>query len=293
MWDQTEPAKSTLAKIIAEKISIDSGERRTGYNTVISYFSQDIADSLDPELDLIETLEEAVSDKSPVYLRNLLGSFLFSGDDVFKKVGVLSGGEKNRVALAKIFLAQSNLIILDEPTNHLDYSSTMVLQKALQNFSGSLILVSHDIDFLRPIVNRVAYIRKGKINLFPDGIDYFLSKRLELQENVQSAKKEIKESESISRKNQKRIEAEFRQKKYQATKDIVKKIKSFETKIEGFEQRKKELEIELLNTDLYQNPELMRDKNAEFNKVKTELEKLIREWEINSAELQRIEDNFN
>ncbi len=284
--------KTTLAKIIAGKTIIDSGERRTGHNTVISYFSQDIADALDPELDLIETLQETTTDKNPVYLRNLLGSFLFSGDDVFKKVGVLSGGEKNRVALAKIFLAQSNLIILDEPTNHLDYSSKTVLQKALQNFSGSLILVSHDIDFLRPIVNRVAYIRKGKINLFPDGIDYFLSKRLELQED-RTVKKEIKESENLSRKDQKRIEAELRQKKYQATKDLVKKIKTFETKIEEFEQRKKELEAELLNTDLYNNPELMRNKNAEFNKVKTELESLIREWEINSAELQRIEQEFN
>ena len=285
--------KTTLAKIIAGKTTIDSGERRTGHNTVISYFSQDIADALNPELDLIETLEKTVSDKNPVYLRNLLGSFLFSGDDVFKKVGVLSGGEKNRVALAKIFLAKSNLIVLDEPTNHLDHSSKTVLQKALQNFSGSLILVSHDIDFLRPIVNKVAYIRKGKLNLFPDGIDYFLSKRLELQGNVQTAKKEIKESESISRKDQKRIEAELRQKKYQATKDLLKKIKTFETKIEKLEQREKELEAELLNTGLYQNPELMREKSSEFNKVKKELEDLIKEWEINTAELQKIKERFD
>ena len=267
-------------------------KEESGHNTIISYFSQDIADALDPELDLIETLEETTPDKNPVYLRNLLGSFLFSGDDVFKKVGVLSGGEKNRVALAKIFLAQSNLIILDEPTNHLDYSSKTVLQKALQNFSGSLILVSHDIDFLRPIVNKVAYIRKGKINIFPDGIDYFLSKRLELLED-RTVKKEIKESESLSRKNQKRIEAELRQKKYQATKDIVKKIKTSETKIEKLEQKQKELEAELLDASLYQNPELMKEKNSEFNKVKKELEDSIKEWEINSAELQRIEENFN
>ena len=285
--------KTTLSRIIAGKTSIDSGERKIGYNTIISYFSQDIADALNPDLDLIETLEEITSDKSPLYLRNLLGSFLFSGDDVFKKVGVLSGGEKNRVALAKIFLAQSNLIILDEPTNHLDYSSKAVLQKALLDFSGSLILVSHDIDFLRPIVNKVAYIKEGKINLFPDGIDYFLSKRLEFQENEQPTKKEVKESENISRKNQKRIKAELRQKKYRATKDLVKRIKTFETKIEELEQREKEIETELLDTELYQDPEMARNKNSEFNKVKKQLEDLIKEWEINSAELQRIEESFN
>ena len=285
--------KSTLAKILAGKTEIDSGERKIGHNTVISYFSQDIADTLNPELDLVETLEEIAPDKNPVYLRNLLGSFLFSGDDVFKKAGVLSGGEKNRVALAKIFLAQSNLIILDEPTNHLDYSSKMVLQKALYNFSGSLILVSHDIDFLRPIVNKVSYIRKGKLNLFPDGIDYFLTKRQELQEDEQTVKRNIKDSVNVSRKDQKRIEAELRQRKYEATKDHIKKIKMFETKIEELENKKKELEAELLNTDLYHNPELMRDKNTEFNKVKKELEDLIKEWEIHTTELQRIEERFN
>ena len=285
--------KTTLAKIIAGETSIDSGERKIGHNLIISFFSQDIADALDSDLDLIETLEEATPNLNPFYLRSLLGSFLFSDNDVFKKVGVLSGGEKNRVALAKIFLTKSNLIVLDEPTNHLDYSSKAILQKALQDFSGSLILVSHDIDFLRPIVNKVAYIRKGETNLFSGDIDYFLSKRLELRENNQASKKEVKESENISRKNKKRIEAELRQKKYLATKDLVKKIKMFETKIEELEQREKELEADLLNAKLYQDPELARNKNSEFNNVKRELEDLIKAWEINSAELQRIEESFN
>jgi len=177
--------KSTLAKIIAGKIDFDSGERKLGHNTIINYYAQDVADDLNPDLDLIETLEEAAPEKTPVYLRNLLGSFLFSGDDVFKKVGVLSGGEKSRAALAKILLTQSNLIVLDEPTNHLDYSSKIILQNALKDFSGSLILVSHDIDFLRPVVNKVVYIKDKGLKIFPDGIDY--SKEL----NFRKRKKKI------------------------------------------------------------------------------------------------------
>ena len=123
--------KTTLAKIIAGKIDINKGERINGHNNIISYYSQDVADSLNPEFDLIETLDSVGSDKSIGQLRTLLGAFLFTGDDVFKKVGVLSGGEKSRLALAKILLSPSNFIILDEPTNHLDYSSKKVLQQAL------------------------------------------------------------------------------------------------------------------------------------------------------------------
>jgi ATP-binding cassette subfamily F protein 3 len=284
--------KTTLAKIIAGKTGINSGERKTGHNAIISYFSQDIADALDPELDLLETLEKTTPDKNPLYLRNLLGSFLFSGDDVFKKVGVLSGGEKNRVALAKIFLEQSNLVILDEPTNHLDYYSKKVLQKALQDFSGSLILVSHDIDFLRPIVNKVVYIRKGKLSYFPGGIDYFLSKRIELQETNQAVEINNKKLLSVSKKEQKRIEAELRQEKYRATKDLVEKIITIETKIEETEKKEKKLEAELSNTDLYDNPDMMRNKSKEFNNTKKELEYLLKEWETCTAKLQQIEEKF-
>ncbi len=159
----------------------------------------------------------------------MLGAFLFSGDDVFKKIGVLSGGEKSRVALAKILLTKSNFIILDEPTNHLDISSKEVLLKALINFTGSLILVSHDIDFLKPLVNKVVEVKKGKIKEYPGGIEYYLQKREELIEHGrENSKKEKTDKENFSRKDQKRIEAELRQKKYNATKEIADKIKDLE-----------------------------------------------------------------
>ena len=284
--------KSTLAKIIAGKINFDSGERKTGHNTIINYYAQDVADELDPNLDLIETLEESEPDKTPVFLRNLLGSFLFSGDDVFKQVGVLSGGEKSRVALAKILLTKSNLIILDEPTNHLDYSSKLILQSALKKFSGSLVLVSHDIDFLRPIVNKVVYIKNKELKIFPDGIDYFLSKRIELQ--VEKEKnKSLENFQGISRKEQKRIEAELRQKKYQATKVLIKNVRQLELKISELEIKERQLEKELSDPELYNKPELMREKNLQFNSVKQELTRLVEEWEKQTAELQNVEEKFS
>ncbi|MGB8320622.1 MAG: ATP-binding cassette domain-containing protein [Ignavibacteriaceae bacterium] len=283
--------KTTLAKIIAGEIGYNSGKRITGHNTIISYYAQDVADELDPSLDILETLENISEEKTIGQLRTLLGAFLFSGDDVFKKIGVLSGGEKSRVALAKILLTKSNFIILDEPTNHLDISSKDVLLKALINFSGSLILVSHDIDFLKPLVNKVVEVKQGKIKEYPGGIEYYLQKREELieQEN-ESLKKAGKEN--LSRKDQKRVKAEIRQKKYNATKDISNKIKKLEEKIEELEKKEIQLKKLLSDPDIYNNHKKAKEKTSEYNNIQQELEKSLINWEKLSRQLNEIEQEF-
>lgn len=285
--------KTTLAKIIAGVIDFDSGDRVVGHNTLISYYAQDVADNLNPELDILETLDGISPDKTLGQLRSLLGSFLFTGDDVFKKVGVLSGGEKSRVALCKILLTKSNFIILDEPTNHLDYSSKQILQNALINFNGSLILVSHDIDFLKPLVDRVVDIRKGIIKNYPGDIDYYLSKRDELKVSENANGKKLFRDDTISRKELKRIEAEQRQKKYSATKDLLKKISESEKKITELENLTKQLESDLTMPAIYSNPELCKETTRKFNSAKAELEEILLNWEIMNEELLRIESKFS
>lgn len=286
--------KTTLAKIIAGVIGFNSGERILGHNTIVSYYAQDVADNLDPDLDIIETVDGIAEDKTIGQLRSLLGSFLFSGDDVFKKVGVLSGGEKSRVALCKILLTKANLIILDEPTNHLDYNSKLILQKALIDFKGSLILVSHDIDFLRPIVNKVVDIRKGTIKLYPGDIDYFISKRSEFSDSSTESNYEIKEKKVFAnRKDQKRIEAEIRQQKHKASKDVVKSISNLESVITKLESEYKELENKLADPEIYLNGEVAKQTTSRFNNVKSELDLALLKWEELNKTLLEIESQFN
>lgn len=283
--------KSTLAKIIAGSIDFDSGERIVGHNTIISYYAQDVADELEPDKDIIETVENISEEKTLGQLRTLLGAFLFRGDDVFKKVRVLSGGEKSRVALTKILLTKSNLIILDEPTNHLDILSKKVLQQALINFKGSLILVSHDVDFLEPIVNKVIEMKKGKLKIYEGGIDYYLyKKRVNAGNEVQNEQKR----ESINkRKEQKRIEAEKRQAKYKATKELTDKISALEKEIEILEANEKELEDTLADPATYQDISKANELNNEFNFVKGKLSLLLQQWEKLTEELMKVEAQFD
>src|SRR3989304_4524209 len=284
--------KTTLSKIIAGLLLPDSGNRIIGHNTMIAYYAQDVADQLNPDLDILETLM-GISDQMLLGgLRNLLGSFLFTGDDVFKKVGVLSGGEKRRVALAKILLTRSNLIILDEPTNHLDITSKEILQKALVDFSGSIVLISHDIDFLKPIVNKTVEIKNRKVTLFEGGIEYFLYKK-SLNENVANENDNQPDKTSFeTKKLQKKREAELRQKIYSSTKELKEKIKGIEKRIEGLEKCQKELEEILFSPDTYKDINFANEKTLELNKNKIELEKCLMEWEKLSGEIQKIEKKF-
>lgn len=284
--------KTTLAKIIAGKIDFDSGEHNVGYNTSISYYAQDVADSLQQDIDLIETVNGIAEDKSVRELRSILGAFLFKGDDVFKKVNVLSGGEKSRLALAKILLTKSNFIILDEPTNHLDMSSKKVLQQALINFTGSLILVSHDVDFLQPIVDKVIEVRKGDIKIFNGGIDYYLFKKNEFTKTENEETYSSDREPVLNKKQQKRIEAEQRQARYNATKVLINKISLVEKEIELLDKKEKQLEGSLVDPDTYKDPQKASELNEEFKNVKLKLSEKLKKWENLNNELQHIESEY-
>ncbi len=286
--------KTTLSRIIAGKTEVSSGQVIYGGNTTISFFSQEAAEDLDLDSDVISIIYNSRSEISLGRARSILGAFLFSDDDVFKKVGVLSGGEKARTALAKLLLTQANLIILDEPTNHLDYQSKDVLQRALMEFPGTLIIVSHDVDFLRPLVTKVVDIRDGKANIYPGGIDYFLTKRFKLDNSQKVKNTEVKQNR---RKELKRKEAELRQKIFKATNKLKLKVEKIETKISELEDKKREVEALLASEKIYSSPDKLKYNNKIYNEVKAELENTLDDWAELTDKLERafsefkIEDN--
>ncbi len=287
--------KSTLSKIIASVLTPTSGEKIPGYNTSVAYFSQEQSEVLDPDLDVLETIAMEAGDMTLPQIRALAGSFLFTGDDVFKKVGVLSGGEKSRVALALLLLKKANLLIMDEPTNHLDYNSKLVLQKALMNFSGSLVIVSHDVDFLQPIVNKVVEIRRGSFRVFPGTIEYYLQKRGEemMERNEIAATSRRQEADAAAnRKDQKRLEAELRNKRYKATKGINEKIEKLELEIESLEEGIAQLETAMGEPDFFDDAMEAKKKTDTYQKLKETLEQKMEDWEVLQTELEGILANL-
>jgi len=177
--------KTTIAKVIAGVEPFQSGEREIGGSTYISYFGQHQADELDKSLTVLETLEESAEGKNTTNIRSILGTFLFRGDDVFKKVNVLSGGERNRLALAKMLARSANFLILDEPTNHLDMRSQDALQNALKEYTGAYLIVSHNRAFVDPLARKVLEVRKDGLSLFPGNVSDYL-RHLEVVEAVAS-----------------------------------------------------------------------------------------------------------
>ncbi|MBL1211710.1 MAG: ABC-F family ATP-binding cassette domain-containing protein [Ignavibacteriae bacterium] len=284
--------KTTLAKIIAGKLNVTSGKVEIGNNTFISYYAQEAAEELNLENTIFEEASASSEEATPVQIRTLLGSFLFSDDDVFKKVGVLSGGEKSRLALSKILLTKANVVILDEPTNHLDVSSKAVLQNALIQFTGSLIIVSHDVDFLKPIAAKVIEVKNHTIKIYHGDIDYFLFKRNEEAPQALYDRQDEISSTKLTRKDEKRIEAELRQKKFKATKTLTDDLNKAELKIEELELRKSELEVLLNDENLYNDSEKIKQVTTEYETVKSELQQLYSQWDEMSEKLEAIESEF-
>lgn len=168
--------KSTLLKILAGDLEPDSGTCKLGASLQMGYFAQHQAEQLDPAKTVFDTVQDIVPTTGRGVIQNLLGSLRFTGDDVEKKISVLSGGEKTRVVLACLIAKPRNLLILDEPTNHLDMRSREVLLEALKNFEGTLVFVSHDRHFLRELATRVILVDRGQTHDYPGGLGYFLEK---------------------------------------------------------------------------------------------------------------------
>jgi len=272
--------KSTLARVIAGVENLTSGECKYGYNLIPAYFAQQQAEELDGAKTVLQTVEEMAPNGTPGNLRSLLGAFLFQGDDVFKYVRVLSGGEKSRLALAKMLLKPSNLLIFDEPTNHLDMRSKAVLKDALLKFAGTIVVVSHDRDFLDGLVNKVFEFKDHAVKEYLGGVADWQWKKRELANEKAAPKKSVaNEPKNVETKQRnkpvKSEENRAREKKIKTLKESVTRI---EKTIADVESKKTELESVMENPDFYKDGGKAKVIMADYNTLKQTLNDLYYEW---------------
>jgi len=287
--------KSTMIRMLAGLEDVTSGNREPGHNVTTSYFAQHQADELDLSKTVFETMREAAPMADETRLRTILGCFLFQGDDVFKKVSVLSGGEKSRLALARMLLMPANFLIFDEPTNHLDMQSKNILQQALQQYEGTFMIVSHDRDFLDPIVDKVLEVRPNETNTFLGNVSYYLDKVEERENQGDTQEREDSSSNNgsgLSRKEERRIEAQKRQQKHNRLKPLKQKIEPLEEDIELLEERKDEIEELMAQSDFYEDEEEVKEISMEYEKLKAELVEVYSEWEELATKMSEIEEEF-
>ena len=262
---QNGQGKTTLAKMIIGEIPYE-GNIRLGHNVEIGYFAQNQAHYLDGELTLLDTMLNAANDSNRTKVRDILGAFLFRGDEVEKKVKVLSGGERNRLALAKMLLSSFNVLVMDEPTNHLDIASKNVLKQALQRFEGTLIIVSHDRDFLTGLTDKVYEFKNHTIKEYLGDIDFYLEQR------AVSSFREIEKGEEVKKEIVVEKEKALSYEEQKERKKLSNQLSKVERQISDLEKEIAQMNTQIQNTP---TPELME----QYGNKKKQLDNLMEEWE--------------
>lgn len=284
--------KSTLMGILAGTLTADSGTVRYGKDVGIGYFSQDDIDSYRSTAAVIEEMETASPVELIPQLRNLLGTFLFSGDDIYKSYAVLSGGEKNRIALLKLLMHPANLLLLDEPTNHLDMVSKDILLNALQSYSGSLVFVSHDRYFIEKLATRVLEIDKtaGVIKLYPGDYTYYLWKKAQQESNPEAVPG--KTGKEADNEKPEKIQARLTREEEKKRKNLENKLKNREkellTRIEQTDIAYKELEVSMSLEENYQDGLKMKQIKDEMSMNRAGNDALLKEWEEVCLQLEEL-----
>lgn len=292
--------KSTLARIIRGTEEIQDGTRKLGFQVALEYYSQHQADTLDGAADVLGTLDSVAAGEIRKQLRTILGSFLFRGDDVFKAVSVLSGGEKSRLALARMLLKSSNFLILDEPTNHLDMNSKKVLMDALHKYTGTVLIISHDREFLDGIVTKIIEVKDKNIKTYLGNCTYYLEKKeaerkgfaeQKINNKIDSEKQNGNIGAGKKSKEQKRIEAENRNKHYKTAKPLKDKIHKLEKEIKALEEYIKSEEEAMAFPEYYKDQKEAGRKTNEYKEKKEKLNDLYHEWMEYTNKLNKIEDS--
>ena len=290
--------KSTLLKLLAQVLTPQSGEHKLGHNTKFGYFAQHRAAMLNPNHTVFQEALDTPQRITEQAIRTVLGSFLFRGDDIYKPVKVLSGGEKSRLALVKLLLDPPNLLLMDEPTTHLDLASVDALIEALKQYQGTLVFISHDVHFIRALSTHVVRVEAGTLRHFGGGYQYYLDK------TAQSARSALTSSNfsknltapkpvvpPADRKEQKRLEAAQRQALSNKKSETKKRIAALEKEIADLEAKERDFAAELEKPETYHSGGRATQINRELVHVSDRLEAANAEWEAAAKELEQMEDS--
>jgi ATP-binding cassette subfamily F protein 3 len=282
--------KSTLMRLLSSEEAPDLGERIEGHQVVMQYFAQDEATRLDPSLTVYETLASGSPDTMIPAIRNILGGFLFSGDDVYKKAAVLSGGERTRLAVARMLLRRSNTLLLDEPTNHLDLDSKEVLLDALVDYGGTLVFVSHDRYFVDRLATKIVEVGDGKALLYPGGYEAFLWSK----ENASAQPPSVGETSSkragiqtreggaapVQSYDERKREVAEQRKREKAFKSLTDRIEELEARIADREQQIKDVEAAMSAAGFYDDHEKAKPVIDRHQALMWEVGDLLNQWEM-------------
>ena len=277
--------KSTLLKLLAGVLPIQSGSRELGHNVQVGYCSQHRVDTLNLDHTVLQEASDCGQQVSEQVVRTLLGAFLFRGDEVFKPVSVLSGGEKSRLVLAKLLLNPPNFLLMDEPTTHLDMPSIEALIQSLRQYEGTLVFISHDVYFIKSIATSVLHVRGGALTPYPGNYDYYLEKTgtesavAGLVAEGKSAETGIGAGTARKGREQKRLEADARQRRSEAKQELQQELRTLEEKILRLELRQKELTSFLEQPDRSENSVRPAQAGRELASVTQELKTLSLRWE--------------
>lgn len=269
--------KSTLLRIIAGIDQDFSGSVKLGAGVSVGYFSQDSAEKINGSETILERLENNAPLELVPKLRDMLGAFLFRGDDVFKSINVLSGGEKSRIALLELLLRPVNLLVLDEPTNHLDMHSKDVLLEALKSFGGTIVFVSHDRGFIEDLSTKVLELHPGVFREFVGDYKYYMQ-RIEEEQSADNEKVLDSETKKVEQKTESKLSWEEQKKRDSEKRKIQKEADKLEAMILEAEEKKSELENQLSLPEVYSNGETAKSVQSQISKIASELEELNAQW---------------
>jgi ATP-binding cassette subfamily F protein 3 len=290
--------KTTLLRLLAGVLPFEKGERVLGHNVTVTYFAQYYIESLNPHNSIIEELRTAAPDEPEQRLRGLAGTFLFSGEDVTKNISVLSGGEKTRIAIARMLVRPANLILMDEPTNHLDIPSREILTDALHAYKGTLCFITHDRTLIRETANKIIQVRDGRVAVFPGSYDDYLwqdkppNGSVEIVGDQSTTRQLPQPPTAVSKRQRKALEGRLRNEHYRAMSPVRDRIKEIEQEIVVNTERIEEIETIMADPSHYRDSQNVVAVNHEYVTLRETVAKLTSERESLTNEAERIDQDY-